>query len=157
MIQSPAMFPGAGATEPGKKYQTLVSCNMHPLSRGRVHLQSSDPLAAPAIDPAYLAHPIDLRVLVRAAQFARAAAHTAPLADTVVRMVEPGPEVQSDAEWEAYVRRKLSPVWHPVGTAAMLPREDGGVVDPRLVVYGTRNLRIVSRFGPRDSADERIG
>ena len=135
----------------------LARTAQRPLSRGRVHLQSSDPLAAPAIDPAYLAHPIDLRVLVRAAQFARAAAHTAPLADTVVRMVEPGPEVQSDAEWEAYVRRKLSPVWHPVGTAAMLPREDGGVVDPRLVVYGTRNLRIVSRFGPRDSADERIG
>lgn len=30
-----------------------------------------------------------------------------------------------------------------VGTAAMLPRQDGGVVDPNLLVYGTTNLRVV--------------
>lgn len=29
------------------------------------------------------------------------------------------------------------------GTAAMFPREDGGVVDSRLKVYGTANLRII--------------
>jgi choline dehydrogenase-like flavoprotein len=33
--------------------------------------------------------------------------------------------------------------YHTCGTAAMLPRENGGVVDERLVVYGTDNLRIV--------------
>lgn len=26
----------------------------------------------------------------------------------------------------------------------MLPKEDGGVVDKNLLVYGTRNLRVVS-------------
>lgn len=30
-----------------------------------------------------------------------------------------------------------------VGTAAMLPQELGGVVDPKLLVYGTANLRVV--------------
>lgn len=33
--------------------------------------------------------------------------------------------------------------YHPVGTCAMMGREMGGVVGERLVVYGTRNLRIV--------------
>lgn len=33
--------------------------------------------------------------------------------------------------------------WHVVGTCAMMPRELGGVVDPRLRVYGTRNVRVV--------------
>lgn len=28
----------------------------------------------------------------------------------------------------------------------MLPRMDGGVVDPQLIVYGTRNLRVVSQL-----------
>ena len=32
---------------------------------------------------------------------------------------------------------------HPAGTAAMAPREYGGVVDSDLKVYGTTNLRVV--------------
>ncbi|KAL2847877.1 GMC oxidoreductase-domain-containing protein [Aspergillus pseudodeflectus] len=32
---------------------------------------------------------------------------------------------------------------HLLGTAAMLPRELGAVVDPQLVVYGTENVRVV--------------
>lgn len=43
-----------------------------------------------------------------------------------------------------YVRTFIGTVYHPVGTAAMLPREVGGVVDPStLKVYGTANLRVV--------------
>ena len=30
-----------------------------------------------------------------------------------------------------------------MSTCSMLPRTEGGVVDPRLKVYGTRNLRVV--------------
>lgn len=32
---------------------------------------------------------------------------------------------------------------HPLGTAAMMPRELGGVVDAQLKVYGTENVRVV--------------
>jgi choline dehydrogenase len=32
---------------------------------------------------------------------------------------------------------------HPVGTCAMMSRELGGVVDPKLKVYGTSNVRVV--------------
>jgi choline dehydrogenase-like flavoprotein len=34
-------------------------------------------------------------------------------------------------------------MFHPLGTAPLAPREIGGVVDPNLKVYGTRNLRVV--------------
>ncbi|KAJ5378210.1 uncharacterized protein N7496_005619 [Penicillium cataractarum] len=33
--------------------------------------------------------------------------------------------------------------FHPVGTAAMLPREIGGVVDVNHAAYGTANVRVV--------------
>lgn len=33
--------------------------------------------------------------------------------------------------------------FHPSGTLAMLPLEQGGVVDAHLLVWGTRNLRVV--------------
>ena len=38
---------------------------------------------------------------------------------------------------------RLQSVYHPVGTATMAPRVIGGVVNSRLVVYGTTNLRVV--------------
>ena len=34
-------------------------------------------------------------------------------------------------------------MFHPIGTAAMVPREIGGVVDPWLKVYGMKNLHVV--------------
>jgi len=33
--------------------------------------------------------------------------------------------------------------FHPVGTAAMMPRELGGVVDEGLLVYGVKGLSVV--------------
>ena len=33
--------------------------------------------------------------------------------------------------------------YHPISTAAMLPKDIGGVVDTSLKVYGTSNVRVV--------------
>lgn len=140
------MRPGASSAEPGKKYQTIMSCNMNTFSRGSVHIQSSDPLMPPAIDPAYFTHPIDLHVMISAVKFARKIAGTPPFSSTIVGLVEPGPEVQTDEQFADYCKDKMSPVFHPVGSASMLPREDGGVVSPSLLVYGTKNLRVVSHL-----------
>lgn len=38
---------------------------MNPQSRGTVTLQSKDPLVAPVIDPSFLSHPFDRRVLIQ--------------------------------------------------------------------------------------------
>jgi choline dehydrogenase-like flavoprotein len=34
-------------------------------------------------------------------------------------------------------------IYHPVGTAALLPEKDGGVVNSELKVYGVKGLRVV--------------
>lgn len=49
----------------------------------------------------------------------------------------------TDAQWKSFVEGSITPVQHGVGTASLMPRELGGVVDPALRVYGTRNVRVV--------------
>lgn len=127
-----------------RHHQGLTVCNLHPLSRGTVHIQSRDPMVLPAIDPNYLSNPLDLEIMVDALKFARKLAETEPLHSTIARQVEPAADVMSDEDLARYVRAKLSPVFRPVGSVAMLPKEDGGVVDSELIVYGTKNLRVVS-------------
>ncbi|KAK0218145.1 GMC oxidoreductase [Armillaria fumosa] len=56
--------------------------------------------------------------------------------------VNPGLKVQSDEEISAWIRQTLSSTYYTVGTASMLPRDKGGVVDSRLKVYGTTNIRV---------------
>ncbi|KAK7688555.1 hypothetical protein QCA50_008093 [Cerrena zonata] len=46
-----------------------------------------------------------------------------------------------EAIWK-YVQERLSTTWHSIGTCAMKPRVEGGVVDSRLSVYGVRNLKV---------------
>ena len=47
------------------------------------------------------------------------------------------------ADAKHYVLDTATSAYHGCGTAAMQPREKGGVVDPKLVVYGTENIRVV--------------
>ena len=53
------------------------------------------------------------------------------------------PQNATDEEWGAYVKGSFTANSHPLGTAAMMSRDLGGVVDSKLRVYGTRNVRVV--------------
>lgn len=135
----PGLTPG-----PGQRYISVVSTYAHPLSRGSVHITSADPLAPPAIQQNYLANPADLDILTKCLRLTLKMYDTKPLSDSVVKKVYPTYSADVDEETARnHVKQCLGALWHPVGTAAMLPREDGGVVDPSLLVYGTSNLRVV--------------
>lgn len=43
---------------------------------------------------------------------------------------------------EEWVRDTLATTWHSMGTCAMKPREQGGVVDSKLSVYGVEGLKL---------------
>lgn len=49
----------------------------------------------------------------------------------------------SNEAWQAYIRDTFDTALHHIGTAAMMRRDLGGVVDGRLRVYDTSNLRVV--------------
>ncbi|RXW15040.1 hypothetical protein EST38_g10808 [Candolleomyces aberdarensis] len=50
--------------------------------------------------------------------------------------------VEDDVAIDDFHRRTIATAWHALGTCAMKPRDKGGVVDSRLNVYGTTQLKI---------------
>jgi nitrate reductase alpha subunit len=53
----------------------------------------------------------------------------------------PGAETTGDA-LAAHVKTTVGTEYHPMSSCSMLPKDKGGVVDTRLVVYGTSNVRV---------------
>lgn len=125
-------------------YLTLIAVLMHPLSRGTVHINASNPTGKPIINPNYLSNPYDLRAAIEATKYSRKIAQRPGLVEVWSDEYEPGFNLTtSDAAWEQFARNTSLSIYHPLGTCAMLPLADGGVVSPDLIVYGTANLRVV--------------
>ncbi|KIK53500.1 hypothetical protein GYMLUDRAFT_232744 [Collybiopsis luxurians FD-317 M1] len=146
LLQIPGFFSISPNLKPkdGSHYHTIMNGILHPLSKGSTHIVSSDPLDPPAIDPGYLKNSLDVDALVAGLRFSERIMKTAPYADAGGLHFDPSEEVlQDDKKIAEFVREKVEPFYHPVGTACMLPKEDGGVVDHNLKVYGTKNLRVV--------------
>lgn len=118
-----------------------------PLSRGTITINTTNPnpSIAPLVDFNALSNPIDAVILTRAVAKARQFMLTPSVSSLMAVEVLPGVGAASDAEIEEVMRRQwLSPSFdHPVGTAAMMPREWGGVVDESLRVYGVEGLWVV--------------
>ena len=126
---------------------TLNASILHPFSRGSVHIQSSDPSEPPAIDPQYFSNSVDLEILMHTVKLALKLYETEPLTEVVVPngLVFPTEDDLEGDRLREFVKNTCSTVYHPLGTAAMMPRDLGGVVDNTLRVYGMDNLRVVCR------------
>ncbi|KAG8833606.1 hypothetical protein FRC17_010358 [Serendipita sp. 399] len=141
------MIPSGGLTrtrpENDTSYITVAAILQHPFSRGSVHLNSSDPLVLPSVDPKYLTSPFDTAALVQGVQFVNRLLATEPLASLITTRVDPATNFTTAAHFEGYVRASLQSIKHPIGTCVMAPKELGGVVDSSLKVWGTANVRVV--------------
>ena len=123
---------------------TLHACALRPRSRGTIRLKSADPAAHAAIDPDYLGdgdgH--DLKLLIEGARLSREIFAQAPFAAYRGAEIFPGPQAQTDADLETFVRRKAETIYHPVGTCRM--GDDAlAVVDSALCVRGLEGLSVV--------------
>lgn len=129
-----------------ENYVTILNALSHPFSRGSCHISSRDIKDDPILNPGYMTHPADLEILARSVMFEDALMKTDPLGSTVkfphgTRLPGQVPDTLEKAK--EIVRDCVVSNMHLSGTCAMLPREQGGVVNNRLLVYGTRNLRVV--------------
>jgi choline dehydrogenase-like flavoprotein len=109
---------------------------------------SSTSSSHPLIDPNWFQLPFDFRVQVALVELARKLYSQPPLS-TFNNPVEltPGCSVlplnATNADYRAFFDSSGTAVWHAVGTAAMMSKDLGGVVDRNMIVYGTENLRVV--------------
>ncbi|KAJ7720548.1 alcohol oxidase [Mycena metata] len=133
----------SGTPMEGKKYMTLTRHLRFPFSTGNIHAVSADPTTQPAIDPHYFEQDIDLEVMVDILKYLRKLGSKGGFKNLFASETDPGALVQTDEEIMQYIKNHGGTEFHTVGTAAMLPKEKGGVVSPELKVYGTSNIRVV--------------
>lgn len=114
---------------------------LHPKSRGRVWLRSSNPDDPVRIYFNVLSDPDDLRVLREGFRRAREVGMQKPLDPYRGAEISPGPDVRSDAEIDAFIRKTGATAYHSVGTCRM-GSDERSVCDPQLRVQGIERLRI---------------
>ncbi|KAI0970549.1 GMC oxidoreductase-domain-containing protein [Xylaria arbuscula] len=126
--------------------QLAVSA-MHTLSRGTIHARSSsifdnEPLV---LDPRLCSHAFDCEILRMGVEFndrliaTDAMAALSPVSPSKLRTED----LKNRTALMETIKSMVRTEFHPSGTAAMMPRSAGGVVDTSLKVYGTKNLRVV--------------
>ncbi|KAJ7491787.1 alcohol oxidase [Mycena galericulata] len=141
---SPIFSSKPNTPKKGRKHVSLNTFLNHPISRGSIHVKSNDPTEQPAIDPRYFESDYDLKILVEMFKFNRRLVRQEPLCSILNGVeVNPGPECITDDQIEDWIKMNFSSTWHTVGSCSMLPLEDGGVVDTKLKVYSTTNIRVV--------------
>jgi choline dehydrogenase len=121
---------------------TISAVHLRPEARGTVQLKSPDPLAAPSIRFNFLKTRYDIDALTAGLRLARTITRQPALASYVAEELVPGGKIDSDAEFEAAIRRHGISNLHPVGTCRM-GGDEAAVCDPRLRVNGVGGLRVV--------------
>ncbi|KLO16270.1 alcohol oxidase [Schizopora paradoxa] len=127
-----------------------------PFSRGNVTINSTDPFAEPKTIVNYFSVDFDLQIQTAGARLSRRVMNGPSFSAFSDTETIPGtskvPSNDSDngtdEEWRSWITSASSnggfiSVSHPIGTAAMMRRSLGGVVDGHLRVYDTLNLRVV--------------
>jgi choline dehydrogenase len=138
---APARFQSEGLVPGDGHGFALGACVLKPKSRGFVALGSPDPTAKPLILHNYLQHPDDVASMVAGLKTCLEICSAGRLGELSTGMLI-GPESSSDEDVEAFCRRRLQTLYHPVGTCRM-GDEPTAVVDRELKVRGAEGLRVV--------------
>lgn len=113
-----------------------------PLSRGTVRPKSSSVFDGPSVDPRYCADPLDCKIIRLGLQMVQKLMRTEAM-KTLLPVVDARFNSSDARELMAALKPLVGTEYHPSGTTSMMPKALGGVVDSKLMVYGTCNLRVV--------------
>jgi choline dehydrogenase-like flavoprotein len=124
-----------------ESYFGAICLIMNPQSRGTITLQSSNPSASPLIDPKFLTHPFDRRVLIDGIRETMRLQRAPIFASRTLKTLGPVND-SDDAIWE-HVKNNLRSSWHMSCTATMGTSAKDAVVDSKFKVFGVQGLRVV--------------
>ncbi|MEH6646804.1 choline dehydrogenase [Sulfitobacter sp.] len=142
-------YDGQAAAE-GHGFQAHVG-PMRSISRGRVSLRSADSADKPKILFNYMSEEQDWEEWRRCIRLTREIFGQEAFKPFVKHEIQPGADVQSDAEIDAFVREHAESAYHPCGTCKMGRVDDpDAVVDAQGRVIGVEGLRVAdSSIFPR--------
>jgi choline dehydrogenase len=136
-----AIQPGTVRDIGAHSYQVHIDL-MRPKSLGRIRLRSAEPSTPPSILFNYLQDPQDRQDLRTSVRLTREILAQPALAPFRGEELSPGPQTQTDAEIDAFVRKGVETCYHPVGTCRMGVDQDC-VVDEQCRVHGIGGLRVI--------------
>jgi 4-pyridoxate dehydrogenase len=110
---------------------------LHPDSRGEILLGSADPMKPPRIVYRFFTAPNDLPTLREGFKLARKVALDKAMDPYRGEEVSPGPQVQTDDEIDAWLKKVVITAHHPASTCPI-----GPVLDSDLKVHGIEGLRV---------------
>ena len=115
---------------------------LRPKSRGEIKLHSNNPNDKPAVFFNYLSDPYDLQELKQAYKSIMDIVMQPSFNSFRGKRIAPSPDVKSDSEIEAWIRKSASTDYHPSGTCKM-GNDGNAVVDQKFKVHGLENLYVV--------------
>lgn len=118
---------------------------LRPLSRGLVQIRSADVLETPLVDWRAMTDPVDLDIAVASFLKNREIMQAPSMAVLGPSEASPfGDNITDETELRSIIASDFGPTTgHLCCTAAMLPLDEGGVVDTEWKVYGVDGLRVI--------------
>ncbi|KAJ9612580.1 hypothetical protein H2200_004177 [Cladophialophora chaetospira] len=172
-------YLGNHSTVPDGQYMTVATYTAYPYSRGSIHAKGKTASSPHDLDTGFLNRKLDVDALVWAYKRSREiirrtnyyrgelpvshpefpSGSNAALADLAISPNEMGTQAvknltytkEDDAAIERHIRLNVNTTWHSLGTCAMRPREQGGVVDKKLNVHGVSNLKVADLSIPPEN------
>jgi alcohol oxidase len=171
LMSSVAAYVGDHSLIPAGQHFSLGPYTPYPYSRGSIHITGTSILDTPNFDGGFLDHPADVQKLIWGYKKQRDIARRMDHYCGALRVGHPsfaknskagfdfvddqdrksGVHMQiqyskeDDEAIETFIRQNVGTAWHSLGTCAMRPREEGGVVDRQLKVHGVQALKVVGK------------
>ena len=123
---------------------SLAAWQQRPESLGYVRARNKNPFEKPQIQPNYLSHEEDRRVLLAGIKISRRLMNTEALAPYFDYEGYLGAHVQEDDELLDVARQRSTTLYHLMGTCRMATKTDPtAVVDDQLCIHGLQNIRVI--------------